>query len=68
MIQSFGKVLVKKIVELVVENCMAGSEMRNMQTLKRNWEELSCKASDVEEEVKREEMSAKKRRKNEVDN
>ncbi|XP_071904681.1 probable disease resistance protein At1g61300 isoform X2 [Coffea arabica] len=68
MIQSFGKALAKKTMEIVVENCMGGSNVDNMQTLKRNWQELSCKASDVKEEVKREEMSGKTKRKIEVDN
>ncbi|XP_071932308.1 disease resistance protein At4g27190-like isoform X2 [Coffea arabica] len=45
---------------------MEGSNMNNMQLLKREWQQLSCKASDVEEEVNREENSGKKRRK-EVD-
>ncbi|CDP17484.1 unnamed protein product [Coffea canephora] len=46
---------------------MGRSDMDNMQSLKRKWQELCCKASDVEEEVKGEEMSGKKKRKREVD-
>lgn len=51
----------------VVENYMEGSYMDNMQLLERKWQELSCKASDMEKEVNREEMPRKKRRKVEVD-
>ncbi|XP_027171976.1 probable disease resistance protein At4g27220 [Coffea eugenioides] len=42
--------------------------MDNVQSVKRNWQELSCKAFDVEQEVNGEEMSGKKKRKSEVDN
>ncbi|XP_027171995.1 probable disease resistance protein At4g27220 [Coffea eugenioides] len=72
MIPSVGKALAEKaagkMAELVVENCMGRSHMDNVQLLKRNWQELSCKASDVEQEVNREEMSGKKKRKSEIDN
>ncbi|XP_027172003.1 probable disease resistance protein At4g27220 [Coffea eugenioides] len=67
MIQLFGKALAEKTAELIVVDYMGRSDMDNMQSLKRNWQELSCKASDIEEEVHREEMSGKKKRKREVD-
>ncbi|XP_027155715.1 disease resistance protein RFL1-like [Coffea eugenioides] len=67
MIQVFGKALVEKTAELIVVDYMGRSDMDNMQSLKRKWQELCCKASDVEEEVKGEEMSGKKKRKREVD-
>ncbi|XP_027171985.1 disease resistance protein RFL1-like [Coffea eugenioides] len=68
MIQFFGKALVEKTAELMVVGYMGRSDMDSMQSLKSNWQELSCKASDIEEEVNREEMSGKKKRKSEVDN
>ncbi|XP_027171983.1 probable disease resistance protein At4g27220 [Coffea eugenioides] len=67
MIKLFGKALVEKTAELIVVDYMGRSDMDNMQSLKRNWQELSDKASDIEGEVKREEMSGKKKRKREVD-
>ncbi|XP_027172004.1 disease resistance protein SUMM2-like [Coffea eugenioides] len=71
MIPSVGKALAEKaagkMAELIVVDYMGRSDMDNRQSLKRNWQELSCKASDIEEEVHREEMSGKKKRKREVD-
>nr|XP_027060868.1 disease resistance protein RFL1-like [Coffea arabica] len=55
MIPSVGKALAEKaagkMAELVVENCMGRSHMDNVQLLKRNWQELSCKASDKQEDL-----------------
>ncbi|XP_027171331.1 probable disease resistance protein At4g27220 [Coffea eugenioides] len=67
MIQLFGKPLVEKAAEFIVVDYMERSDVANTQSLKRIWQELSCKASDIEEEVNREEMSGKKKRKREVD-
>ncbi|XP_027061135.1 disease resistance protein RFL1-like [Coffea arabica] len=63
-----GEKVIEKTVEFALENCTGRSHMDNVQSLKRNWQELSCKAFDVEQEVNREEMSGKKKRKSEVDN
>ncbi|CDP17481.1 unnamed protein product [Coffea canephora] len=62
-----GEKVIEKTAELIVVDYMGSSDVANRQSLKSNWQELSCKACDIEEKVHREEMSGKKKRKREVD-
>ncbi|PIM98444.1 hypothetical protein CDL12_29078 [Handroanthus impetiginosus] len=69
IVDSFFSKAGEKLVDCAQDNVLGIKDYKlTLETLERNLNSLSSRASDVEEEIKNAEMSGKKKRKREVEN